>query len=77
MLQRLNWLGSEKRKAWWLANPPDYIYVHSERMGFKKHLTELPAKERNATDSIEYAHFVFVGRTALAPRPKFSQLRII
>lgn len=72
-LQRLNFLGSDKRKAFMQMCPPAYAYVHSTRMGFKKHLAELPMKERNATDSIEYAHFIW--KQGLAGR--FGQFRVI
>lgn len=73
MLQRLNWLGSEKRSSWFKANMPQKIYVHAKRMGFKRHLMDLPVKERNATDSIEYAHFVWCKGDGRG----MSQLRII
>jgi len=59
MLQRLNFLGSVNRLEFWQQNMPERIYVHAQRMGFKRHVTWLPLKERNATDSIEYAHFVW------------------
>lgn len=52
MLQRLNWLGTKKRKPFWDNAPLKHIYVHHKRPGFD------PAKP-NKTDSIEYAHFVF------------------
>ncbi|WP_288987081.1 class I SAM-dependent methyltransferase [uncultured Pseudoalteromonas sp.] len=52
MLQRLNWLGSQKRKAMWQKLPLAAVYVHSKRPGFDP---EKPSK----TDSTEYAHFVF------------------
>lgn len=73
MLQRLNWYGSEKRQAFWRAQMPKFCYIHSERMGFRKHLTELPIKERNATESIEYAHFVWQKGVF----PRFTQTRVI
>ncbi|CAM0051636.1 DNA methyltransferase [Vibrio phage F86] len=50
MLQRLNWLGSIKRKPFWDASPLRMIFVHHKRPSF--HGTK-------GTDSIEYAHFVF------------------
>ncbi|WP_440056109.1 SAM-dependent methyltransferase [Pseudoalteromonas sp. T1lg65] len=52
MLQRLNWLGSIKRKVMWQSLPLASVYVHSKRGAFNP---EKPSK----TDSIEYAHFVF------------------
>lgn len=52
MLQRLNWLGSAKRKPFWATAPLKQIYVHHKRPSFD------PEKP-NKTDSIEYAHFVF------------------
>lgn len=52
MLQRLNWLGSKKRKPFWDNAPIKHIYVHRKRAGF------YPDKP-NKNDSIEYAHFVF------------------
>lgn len=50
MLLRLNFLGSKKRKPFWEANPPKYIFVHSKRISFFGN---------SNTDSIEYAHFVW------------------
>lgn len=52
MLQRLNWLGSQKRKPMWQKLPLAAVYVHSKRPGFD------PLKP-SKTDSTEYAHFVF------------------
>jgi hypothetical protein len=34
MLQRLNWLGSQKRKAMWQKLPLAAVYVHSKRLNF-------------------------------------------
>ncbi|AUR85884.1 N-6 adenine-specific DNA methylase [Vibrio phage 1.081.O._10N.286.52.C2] len=50
MLQRLNWLGTQKRKPFWDAMPLKSVMVHHKRPSF--HGTK-------GTDSIEYAHFVF------------------
>lgn len=60
MLQRLNWLGSQKRKAMWQKLPLAATYVHNKRPGFD------PAKP-SKTDSTEYAHFVFCKGHELAP----------
>lgn len=60
MLQRLNWLGSQKRKPMWQKLPLAAVYVHSKRPGFD------PAKP-SKTDSTEYAHFVFCKGHELAP----------
>lgn len=60
MLQRLNWLGSQKRKPMWQKLPLAAVYVHSKRPGFD------PAKP-SKTDSTEYAHFVFCKGYELAP----------
>ncbi len=60
MLQRLNWLGSQKRKPMWQSLPLAAVYVHSKRPGFD------PAKP-SKTDSTEYAHFVFCKGYSLAP----------
>ena len=60
MLQRLNWLGSQKRKPMWQKLPLAAVYVHSKRPGFD------PEKPRK-TDSTEYAHFVFCKGYHLAP----------
>lgn len=76
MLLRLNFLGSESRQDLWRENPPHFIYVHAKRMGFLGHRTDLPTKTRNATDSIEYAHFVWW--TGHKPNdPIKTQLRVI
>ena len=50
MLQRLNFLGSIKRKLFWDNHKPWYIFVHHKRMSFT---------DNGNTDSIEYAHFVW------------------
>ena len=60
MLQRLNWLGSQKRKPMWQSLPLAAVYVHSKRPGFNP---EKPSQ----TDSTEYAHFVFCKGYELAP----------
>lgn len=60
MLQRLNWLGSQKRKPMWQKLPLAAVYVHSKRPGFDP---QKPSK----TDSTEYAHFVFCKGYSLAP----------
>ncbi|MGP5155192.1 SAM-dependent methyltransferase [Pseudoalteromonas prydzensis] len=60
MLQRLNWLGSQKRKPMWQKLPLAAVYVHSKRPGFDP---QKPSK----TDSTEYAHFVFCRGYELAP----------
>jgi hypothetical protein len=52
MLQRLNWLGSLKRFEMWSSLPLNSVFVHHKRPGFNP-------KKPSATDSIEYAHFVF------------------
>lgn len=79
MLLRLNFYGSKERRAQFLCDPPlgfgmpVFCYVHSERMKFNLHRLDLPPEKRRATDSIEYAHFVWQkGNT-----PKFTKLRII
>jgi hypothetical protein len=53
LLLRLNWLGSEERHSFLTANPPD-IYILPNRPPFTKN-----AKGKWATDSIEYAWFVW------------------
>lgn len=51
MLQRLNWLGGIKRyEGFWKHNPPTDVYIHVKRIAFGG---------TKATDSIEYAHFVW------------------
>ncbi len=52
MLQRVNWLGTQKRFEMWQTMPLHSVFVHHKRPGFNP---EKPSK----TDSIEYAHFVF------------------
>lgn len=51
VLQRLNWLGSEKRSAFWRANMPD-VYILPNRPSFTKNWRGTPV-----TDSCEYAWF--------------------
>ena len=50
MLLRLNYLGSQQRKAFWEKYPPQRIYVHRKRMTFQ---------DNGGTDSIEYMHCVW------------------
>lgn len=50
MLLRLNFMGSQNRRDFWLKYPPLGIYIHSKRMCFTGD---------GKTDSIEYAHFVW------------------
>jgi len=64
MLQRLNFLGSQTRSAWFKQNMPAYIYVHSRRMKFHNTLS---------TDSIEYAHYAWFKDC----HPHAAQLRVI
>ncbi|PCH95364.1 MAG: SAM-dependent methyltransferase [Gammaproteobacteria bacterium] len=52
MLQRLNWLGTKKRKVFWDKAPLKHVYIHHKRPAFDP-------EKHNKTDSIEYAHFVF------------------
>lgn len=58
-LLRLNFLGSQKRKAFWQANRPSHILVLSKR----------PSFTGGGTDSIEYAWFCWdrAGYVALPP----------
>lgn len=53
-LQRLNWLGSDKRKSFWNSNPPEKIFVLSKRPQFKRELGL-----GGGTDSTEYAWFIW------------------
>ena len=67
MLLRLNYLGSQERLSFWNRNPPYRIYVHSTRMKFNSHRTDIPKRDRNKTDSIEYAHFIWWTRHNRGP----------
>lgn len=51
MLQRLNYFGSKKRNKWLKDNMPTYCFIHGKRMSFT---------DDGKTDSIEYAHFVWI-----------------
>jgi hypothetical protein len=73
MLLRLNFFGGQERAKWIAENMPQRAYVHSRRMGFNAHRQDLPPKKRRATDSIEYAHFVW----RQGEQPKAAQLRVI
>jgi hypothetical protein len=53
MLQRVNFLGSQKRKGFFEKNMPKAVYVHSNRIKF--HHPDGGA----GTDSVEYAHYVW------------------
>jgi hypothetical protein len=50
MLQRLNWLGSASRDAFFTEYPPSLIVFHAKRPSFGG---------TSSTDSIEYAHFIW------------------
>lgn len=50
MLQRLNWIGSDKRVPFWKNAPLKHVYAHNKRASFTGD---------GKKDSIEYAHFVF------------------
>jgi len=54
-LLRLNFLGSQKRAPWWLANPPAHVLVLPVRPSFTAD---------GKTDAVEYAWVVYRGRTA-------------
>jgi hypothetical protein len=54
ILQRLNWLGTQKRSIWLKSMPLKYVIVISKRITW-----ELDGKEKNNTDNVEYAFFVF------------------
>lgn len=66
MLQRLNFLGGQKRKInfWNEIGLPKYIFVHHRRMSFT---------DDGKTDSIEYAHYVW----KKGHIPDFSLIKII
>lgn len=49
MLLRLNFFGSRKRKEFFEEHMPKYCFIHHKRISFTD----------GATDSIEYAHFVW------------------
>ena len=59
-LLRLNFLGSQKRRAFWQANRPSHVLVLSKRPSFT---------DDGSTDSIEYAWFCWDrgGFVTLAP----------
>lgn len=65
MLQRLNFLGSDKRKPFWDHYMPHYIFVNYQRINFR------PGKK--GTDSIEYAHFVW----KKGDFPEFAKIKVI
>lgn len=81
MLLRLNYFGSQQRKEFWKNNMPKYCYVHSQRMSFIEKKDEngcvifkkdgTPCKA--GTDSIEYAHYVWVK----GENPQYCNLKII
>lgn len=73
MLQRINWLGSARRREFWQANMPSWIYLHSERINFCQGMKHRKTGRAMSGDSIEYAHFVW--RKGF--RPKFAELRVI
>ena len=64
MFLPLNYLGTDKRRDWWLNKMPKYICVHSHRPSFTPD---------GKTDSREYAHFIWQKPLA----PQCSKLFII
>lgn len=58
-LLRVNFLGSQKRKEFWQANPLSHLYVLSRRPSFTGH----------GTDSTEYAWFVWDRRSFFNDAP--------
>lgn len=56
MLERLNFLCSEKRRHLFEEFKPSLIVVHRKRMSFLGNMKFL----KQQTDSIEYAHFVWI-----------------
>lgn len=77
MLQRLNWFGSQKRRAFLQSHAPD-VYVLPKRPSFRPD---------GQTDSIEYAWFVWspmnstpvtrrTGRIAMLDMPRTEQTTI-
>ncbi|MGQ4876259.1 MAG: hypothetical protein ACP6IY_19530 [Promethearchaeia archaeon] len=64
MLLRLNFLGSKARKLFWDKQLATWAYVHHRRMSFT---------DDGKTDSIEYAHFVWVKGQS----PSFTMLKVI
>ena len=57
-LLRLNFLGSQSRKAFWEQNPPSHLYVLSKR----------PSFTGRGTDATEYAWFVW-DRKGICKKP--------
>lgn len=55
-LQRLNWLGSKKRKDFWNNNTPDYLFPLSQRPQFRKELGL-----EGGSDATDYAWFIWDG----------------
>lgn len=53
-LQRLNWLGSQKRQTFWNNHIPDKLFILAKRPQFKKELGL-----GGGTDSTEYAWFIW------------------
>ncbi len=53
LLQRINWLGSQKRSVWWRNHEPDCLFILSKRPSF----TDNGITGRSGTDSCEYAWF--------------------
>ena len=56
MLLRLNFLGAQKRKHWWIKHEPNAIFVLSDRPKFCKN-----KKGKLATDACEYGWFYWGG----------------
>lgn len=68
MLLRLNFFGSKERKAFFDKYMPKYCFVHHVRIGFTEKkdsdgyvlFDKNGVPKRGSTDSIEYAHYVWV-----------------
>lgn len=61
MLLRLNFFGSQKRKAFFEKNMPKFTFIHHKRISFfPKDITVGQKRyKKGSTDSCEYAHFVW------------------
>lgn len=63
MLLRLNFFGSKERKLFFDEHMPEFCFIHSKRISFMN----------GATDSIEYAHFVWRKNY----KPEFTKTYVI
>lgn len=85
MLLRLNFFGGKSRREFFEKYMPDYCFVHTKRMSFtdkkdkngKVEFKPDGTPKKGGTDSIEYAHFVWLTDGNERENPEYTKLFLI